>query len=188
MEALQHHHLFDLLLWPQLVCVSTLLLTAVCCTGVQPGIAPARPKHAAHQLLLTRRSTATAIKLPLFMMFHSVWPQALHKLTARSKVMKGVCCTVDYSPPKHFTRILRSKLYHLTRSHVESQSLRLIRALCKRDIHAFLVQLLKPATYFLQIILSWLNFLARICSEGSMMPPLNLSTKCNVDSAYRVIG
>lgn len=33
--------LFDLLLWPQLVCVSTLLLAAVGCTGVQPGIAPA---------------------------------------------------------------------------------------------------------------------------------------------------
>ena len=32
--------LFDLLFWPQLVGVSTLLLAAVGCTGVQPGIAP----------------------------------------------------------------------------------------------------------------------------------------------------
>lgn len=33
--------LFDLLLWSQLVCVSTLLLAAVGCTRVQPGIASA---------------------------------------------------------------------------------------------------------------------------------------------------
>ena len=40
-------------------------------------------------------------------------------------------------------------------------------------------------SHFLQIILSWLNFLARICREGSMMPPLSLSTRCRVDSADR---
>lgn len=33
--------LFDLLLWSQLVCVSTLLFAAIGCTGVQPSIAPA---------------------------------------------------------------------------------------------------------------------------------------------------
>lgn len=41
--------LFDLLLWSQLVCVSTLLLAAVGCTGVQPSIAPA--SHEANYVL-----------------------------------------------------------------------------------------------------------------------------------------
>ena len=39
-------------------------------------------------------------------------------------------------------------------------------------------------TYFLQISLSWLVFLARICREGSMIPPLRRSTKCKVDSFW----
>ena len=39
-------------------------------------------------------------------------------------------------------------------------------------------------THLRQIILSWLNFLARICSEGSMMPPRSLSTRCRVDSFW----
>lgn len=50
---------------------------------------------------------------PVKGMSRSIWPQALSKVTARSKVMKGVCCTVDYSPPKHVPKVLRDKLYHL---------------------------------------------------------------------------
>jgi hypothetical protein len=34
-----------------------------------------------------------------------------------------------------------------------------------------------------QIILSWLYLRARICREGSMMPPRRRSTKWRVDSA-----
>ena len=34
-----------------------------------------------------------------------------------------------------------------------------------------------------QIILSWLCLRARICREGSMMPPLKRSTRWSVDSA-----
>lgn len=38
------------------------------------------------------------------------------------------------------------------------------------------------SAYFLQIILSQLYFEAKILKLGSMMPPLNLSTKWRVDS------
>jgi hypothetical protein len=36
-----------------------------------------------------------------------------------------------------------------------------------------------------QIILSWLYLRARICREGSMMPPRRRSTRCSVDSAQQ---
>lgn len=39
------------------------------------------------------------------------------------------------------------------------------------------------ATHFLQIILSWLYFLARICRDGSMMPPRRRITRWRVESA-----
>ena len=38
-------------------------------------------------------------------------------------------------------------------------------------------------THFRQIILSWLNFLARICRDGSMIPPRRRITRCRVESA-----
>ena len=38
-------------------------------------------------------------------------------------------------------------------------------------------------THFRQIILSWLYFLARICRDGSMMPPRRRITMCRVESA-----
>ena len=38
-------------------------------------------------------------------------------------------------------------------------------------------------TYFLQIILSWLYFLAKICRDGSMMPPRRRITRWRVESA-----
>ena len=41
------------------------------------------------------------------------------------------------------------------------------------------------ATYFLQIILSWLYFLARICRDGSMMPPRRRITKWRVESVQQ---
>lgn len=40
-------------------------------------------------------------------------------------------------------------------------------------------------TYFRQIILSWLYFLAKAIREGSMIPPRRRSTKCRVDSEDR---
>lgn len=43
-------------------------------------------------------------------------------------------------------------------------------------------------THFRQIILSWLYFLARICRDGSIMPPRSRSTRCRVDSASRQGG
>ena len=39
--------------------------------------------------------------------------------------------------------------------------------------------------YFLQIILSWLYFLARICRDGSMMPPRRRITKWRVESVQQ---
>lgn len=41
----------------------------------------------------------------------------------------------------------------------------------------------KTTTYFLQIILSWLYFLASAIREGSIIPPRSRRTRCSVDSA-----
>ena len=52
-------------------------------------------------------------------------------------------------------------------------------ALHKRTQHWFL----EKSTYFLHIILSWLYLRAKICREGSMMPPRSRMTRCSVESA-----
>jgi hypothetical protein len=44
---------------------------------------------------------------------------------------------------------------------------------------------LRAGAHLRQIILSWLNLRARICSDGSMMPPRRRSTRWSVDSAAR---
>ncbi len=143
------NHLFDLLLWSQLVGVSTLLLTAVCGTRVQPGVAPVQHMQGCWRDIVTTLSTHSIIRLS-----SSHWEchtakimQCLLKseggyrhvpfnmasgssqLTARSKVMKGVCCTVDYSPPKHFPWVLRDKLYHLM-MHDKQRCIKVQRACC----------------------------------------------------------
>ena len=39
-------------------------------------------------------------------------------------------------------------------------------------------------THLRQIILSWLYLRARICSDGSMIPPRRRRTRCSVDSFW----
>ena len=106
------NHLFDLLLWPQLVGVSTLLLTAVGGTRVQPGIAPVKHMQRCWQHVVTALSTHSIACLPSSYwechtakhiqrwcsaswgvrvqkgMSHSIWPQALANWQQEAKWWK----------------------------------------------------------------------------------------------------
>ena len=59
-------------------------------------------------------------------------------------------------------------------------SLLALRALKKKNSKSNL----KKRTHLRQIILSWLYLRARICSDGSMMPPRRRRTRWSIDSFW----